>query len=228
MVRSSRPTPSVGGYAGNLWPARPPGPIIAVGRSSSTRGDDRRCQLRGRSATFRYLGSRPCPRLPAAPSVLPVVHNVARRRREYQGAEVHSCRPLSLQSPARRLPVAYCVPHSLSALHFPPVAFACPPCSSPPPHLPKKDFLVAPPPRPPPPPPALPHSSREPAPASPAPGWTACFAGCKADNKARQEMHSFAGGPSSIFVCHECLATQSFKNAPEALLYSDVGENAPY
>jgi hypothetical protein len=58
--------------------------------------------------------------------------------------------------------------------------------------------------------------------------WRACFAGFKADGKARRECHHFCRHAQATFICDECLAVQLFPNAPAELNFTNVSDGAPW
>lgn len=59
-------------------------------------------------------------------------------------------------------------------------------------------------------------------------GWRACFAGFKADLKARVECHRFRRNYQSTSLCDMCLGQQPFKSADKALNVFDFSEEAAW
>ena len=59
-------------------------------------------------------------------------------------------------------------------------------------------------------------------------GWTGCFAGFKADLKARVECHRFRRTFQSTSLCDLCLAQQPFKNSDNTLNAFDFTDGAAW
>lgn len=59
-------------------------------------------------------------------------------------------------------------------------------------------------------------------------GWRFVFAGWKGDGKARKVENNFPRAWDCTYICSDCAATQPFKSAPLALMYTHFRLDAPW